>query len=286
MPIWCHITRRSSYNHCRRCPPQLIFSGNPFWSSPVSLPWSFDYDWPPLSRLPYSDSSRWCYQTVYLYRVSGRNIRNTSDRLIVPRKFAPDNVFNLCRVSRWDIFTYNQLEAVSELRPRFYILYLIFPENRLPSSSELCWQPSFGMQLSEVVYPCFIVTPPCSIGSYRMQIKHYISEFLGSILVVSPTLCRVLFWVASRKCNATPLVCQRVKHPKSIFGYGESNPELPRSDEPATENCSDLQLQVPVRGGNVSRYTISDFFLSYLQNIYIPSAPLTPTDQACVLDES
>jgi hypothetical protein len=33
---------------------------------------------------------------------------------------------------------------------------------------------------------------------------------------------------------------------KKIFGYGESNPELPRSGT------------TPMRGGNVSRYTISD----------------------------
>ncbi len=49
----------------------------------------------------------------------------------------------------------------------------------------------------------------------------------------------------------------RVERGKNEFGYGESNPELPR-----------ISVSPIVRGGNVSRYTISDVSFFALKDIH------------------
>ena len=80
----------------------------------------------------------------------------------------------------------------------------------------------------------------------------------------------------SPKCNTAPRVKQ-LKHSK-VFGYGESNPELPRAlVESATENFGIPSCRFKVKGGNVSRYTISDISLFDFQNIYILFVAFTPT---------
>ena len=85
-------------------------------------------------------------------------------------------------------------------------------------------------------------------------LNYYFSNLLGLSLECAAEL-------SYEVQNVTDCPAWSMSNTQKLFGYGESNPELPRRPiESATDNPGKSPAVDSVRGGNVSRYTISDCF--------------------------